>query len=896
MSMPNLPFLATKLQPPRRVRGVIARPRLEALLVGDGSRLLTLIKAPAGSGKTTLALSWSDALVAGGACVAWLSIDSDDDEPERFFVYLAAALDRARAGGGRVDRELERAPVRSLEAMIATIVAGLEDEAKEVFLFLDDYHLITSEEIHARIGTLLERAPENFHLIILGRLEPPIWLAAYRARGQVLEIDGSALRFEVDETAQLVRHGGYEELPAEDVSVLNSITEGWVAGLRAVMLSLREHAEPGRFLRRLSGLSRPISGLFADLLDQLPQELSDFILQVSVVDRVSGTLAEALTGRSDGHAMLVRIEKQQLFLGILDPDGLWFAFHPLFREYLQRRLQVRLGADVSMLHRRAATWHATRELWSDAIRHALAAGDAKLALGWIDQCAMRLVARGDIFTLMSWERQLHTYVLQSPCRLRLALAWGLALGIALDDAERLLGGVEGELAGQTGADARLMQLECQALRAAMIALRDDCDRAGRLAGECLDRGVQDGWVRNVLMTVVAAGYLDRRDWDAMCETAPEQRGAGEADRYLIMSVYGKGIRAAAEFAQGRLANAEAIFEEALRDSELRSEGSVLLNALLAAQLGTVLYEQNRLQEAFTLLPEHRQAVSSIGSVNGFIGSYRVALAQARDEGQSKRLQALFDEVEHLCGARRWSRAEAGILVERVRFALEEGRLAEACGCARRLEVLGETAAEQGGFVGVEVARYLALVRGWVGIREGRYEAAIADLEPQLAIARKNGNVVEEVRAGTALALARHGAGDLDGARSAFDAVCRLAARSGAIRPILDQPMPLNDLVALVRADGASELAPILQQLTPAAASSSDTASPDANLLGTLSPRETHILQLLAEGKSNKEIARALGIAPETVKSHLKKVYSKLDVGNRAQAAARAQSLVLDGAH
>ncbi len=891
----NVPFLVTKLQPPRRVRGVIARPRLHSLLVEGRGRLLTLVKAPPGSGKTTLALGWTDELAASGARVAWLSIDAEDDDPDRFPLYIGAALHKACPSIWNVSQNFPNPLLRSVDYLSATLLNDIAAQQDEVFLFLDDYHLITSERIHQHISMLLRHAPENFHLVILGRGEPPLELAVLRARGEVLDIDSSALRFDVEETAQLVRKAGYVELAAEDLWVLSSVTEGWIAALRVVMLSLREQRDTSTYLRRLSGLSKPITGLFAELLDHLPAELTEFMLRISVVERISGTLAEALTGRSDGQAMLDHIERQQLFLGALDPDDLWFAFHPLFREYLQRRLQGLLDAEIVTLHNRAANWYATRELWADAVKHALAAGESAQALDWINQCAMPLVESGDVLTLMAWERQLHAYVLKSPCRLRLALAWGLGLGMAIEEAGKLLSGVEADIELETGEEAEAIRVECRALRAMMVAFADESEKAGQIATECLQGGQLDGWVRNVLTTVVAASHLASCRWQSLYANPPLQRRPNESDRYLIASTYYLTLLAAAEFTQGHLDRAVDYLQEAMQAGTSSNDGVSIVSALIAGRLALVRYEQNRLDEAFKAYSAHWNAIAFVGSADCVIGSYRVAITQARLTGDVQRVRGILTEAERLFAARHLYRAEAAMLVERVRISVEDGRVAEAGGCLERLEALVASKVEQSRVWKLAIVRHAALAKAWVRMGEGRDRAAIEAIEPQLPILISLGNVVEQVRLNTTLALAYLRSGDENGARRIFTEACRLAAQSGAVRPIIDQPISAAPLLALVEGHLPADILPLLSKLQSVLlrvdAEQKENLSPTGEML---SPREQHILKLVADGNSNKEIARALGIAPETVKSHLKHVYAKLKVDNRAQAAARAQSL-LNGA-
>ena len=377
----QLPFLATKTVP-ARFRGLVARPRLLAILSELPAKRLGVIKAPAGFGKSSLAATWAEKLEQSGNGVGWLTIDSDDDEATRFLFYVSHALHNAcpNVGADAIGLILENNLIDPT-AILSSLINDLAEIESDVYLFLEDYHWLSAPRIHQTVAYFLKHAPSHCHMVLTTRTEPPLPLATLRAQNQLIEIDAEALRFDMQETQAFLdsTKPGVLELP--DVQLLQRRTEGWPAALRIVAsmpsqfgLAFKE------YVHSLSGSQRPIAAYLSEMLDTLPAETVDFMLRTAILDRLSGPLCEAVTDLSSSRTILASLAQRQMLLTPLDNDGAWFRYHTLLSEYLRQRLETNRGIEVPELHRRAALWYASQELWTEAVQHAIAAGDSDRAI------------------------------------------------------------------------------------------------------------------------------------------------------------------------------------------------------------------------------------------------------------------------------------------------------------------------------------------------------------------------------------------------------------------------------------------------------------------------------------------------------------------------------------
>jgi LuxR family transcriptional regulator, maltose regulon positive regulatory protein len=396
-------LLATKLYVPRPQPGFVPRPQLLDLLDQGLARGVVLVCGPAGFGKTVLLADWAG---RSRHPAAWLSLDAGDNDPARLWRHVAAALDRARPGlAERVTPLLGPPPPASFEGLVSGVINELASQPGdgEVRLILDDYHVIEAHTVHTSLGFLLEHRPPGLRVVLASPADPPLSLARQRARGQLAEVRAAELRFTPEEAAGLLREAAGAALPDDAVTALAARTEGWAAGLQLAGLSLRGQPDVAAFVASFSGSHRFVLDFLAEeVLDRQPAAIREFLLHTSVLDRLSGALCDAVTGGSDGQMTLEQVEQANLFLVPLDDVRGWWRYHHLFADLLRARLQQQEPELIPQLHRRAARWSQLHGLADDAVRYALAAGDAPWTARLVEQHADEVLLRSERATLARW--------------------------------------------------------------------------------------------------------------------------------------------------------------------------------------------------------------------------------------------------------------------------------------------------------------------------------------------------------------------------------------------------------------------------------------------------------------------------------------------------------------
>ncbi|WP_230426703.1 LuxR C-terminal-related transcriptional regulator [Cupriavidus yeoncheonensis] len=914
--LPSSPFLlATKIVPPRMPQGLIERPRLLACLAQGSERRLTVIKAPAGFGKTSLAVAWLAQLQAEGARTAWLSVDEDDDEPARFVNHLTESLRLACGDIGAsalsltIDASL--VPPRTVVAMLINELAQVD---RHLYLFLDDYHLISVADIHDAVALLLQHGPPNLHIVLGTREDPPLPLARLRARNELLEVDASMLRFSFDETQRFLERECEAGLPYASVNQLHSATEGWAAALRlsATMLT-RGDPRAGRSMEAPSGTSRPIAAYLEDMLACEPAELVGFMLRTSILDRLCAPLCLAVTGAGNSQALLDTLAARQLLLEPLDLEGRWFRYHQLLRDYLHQRLAAHAGSDVAELHRRAYRWYASEALWTDAVRHALAAGDKAAAVAMIGECAMALVRKGDLLTLLGWQRQLPAEILRGQAEVRLALARGMALALRFQEALAMLDTLEHDAADGALPDPDHCLWECKAIRAVMTALQDDPPGALRQAEACLAHPVGavgvDTWTLNALTNIVRFGHWKAGRLAELYATPWIPYPVEDDPRNLFTTVYRSCLLGLAELQQMHFTLAERHFVQAMRMAEQNAGPQSPAAALCAPLLAQLRYEHDEIDAAEALLLERAPVINAVVLLDSVLVAHTLLVRIAAARGQIEQGHYWVDVALSIGHQRAWHRLIAAALLERIRLLLAEARTKEAAACVAQLDELAHASATSGRASASEIDRYRVLGTAGLAMAQQRAADAIPLLDSLLVRFPQGRPDYLALRARTMVALACLAAGDPARATMECREVLAAVESSGAYRTILDQGPGIGALLRTVReSTPASEenrgrLACIDQLLERCNARyslrekpPSPPSPPPTPQQEALSVRERGILDLIAAGQSNKEIARTLGIGPETVKTHVKSIFVKLSVDKRAQAVARAQTLGLVAGH
>src|SRR5216684_80624 len=599
-------LLATKLHVPRPQPGFVPRRRLVEAL-GEGlARGRVLICAPAGSGKTALLADWA----RSGRPVAWLGLDGGDSDPARFWRYAVAALDRARPG---LARRVGPLPPRSFEGLVTALINELAADPgpDEVVLVLDDYHLVDSGPVHESVAFLLENLPPGLRVVVSGRADPPLPLARLRARGQLAELRTADLRFTPEEAAALLGKTAGPGLPGTAVAALAARTEGWAAGLQLAGLSLRGHADPAGFVAAFSGSHRFVLDYLADeVLDGQPGQVRAFLLETSVLERLSGELCDAVTGRAGSQAMLQDIERAGLFLVPLDEVRGWWRNHHLFADLLRARLQAEQPGRVQALHRAAAAWCDEHDLADDAVRHALAAGDAAWAARLVERHVETLLGRSEGATLRRWLSALPAESVRDRPRLCLAQAYGAAMGFQLEALEALLDDAERAFAvsgdepyedpaGRPASVLANVPAGIAFLRASLARLRGDAALAAGYNRQALAHLGEDDWFMRsfVHWNRAVTDWLDGRLEPAergLAEVLTERRAVGTfIAGFLPMRVwYDLGE---VQRAQGHLDAALATYRQAL--DTFGESSQTALTGPAHVGLAQVLYERNELTAA-----------------------------------------------------------------------------------------------------------------------------------------------------------------------------------------------------------------------------------------------------------------------------------------------------------
>jgi LuxR family maltose regulon positive regulatory protein len=446
----------------------VARARLVRLLDGALSRPLTLVTAPDGSGKTTLAATW---LRTVSPATAWLSLDEDDDVPGRFLECLVAALEPEGAA-----RTLLEAGSASMPAVVAELVNGLAAEGTELVAVLDDVHLLREPGILDALTFLVEHCPPGLHLVFACRDEPGLPLSRWRGRGGFAEIGAAQLRFSAEEAAALLDTLTGRDVDPAVATALYRRADGWAAGVQMLGIGLRDGtAAPGPAVSHRYVLDH----LAGEVLSGQPADVRDFLLRTSVLDELTPSLCDAVTGRTDSDRVIRRLERANLFLTPVDESGEWHRYHGLFADYLRGELPPDVAAES---HRRAADWYSFRDFPAETVRHAMAGGDLGLAIGIVRSVAEDQVRRGELVSLLSLLDRLPDGVIRGYADLAGFKGWLLYLAGRIDEAESYARTADAAMPADAPVSDRAMLMTFQAH---LALTRGDPGRASELAADAL---------------------------------------------------------------------------------------------------------------------------------------------------------------------------------------------------------------------------------------------------------------------------------------------------------------------------------------------------------------------------------------------------------------------------
>lgn len=908
----GIPLLETRLFAPRWRPGLVSRPRLVARLRRGVEGRLTLVSAPAGFGKTTLLAEWLAGVSADGSPAGWVSLDRGDD-PALFWDYVLTALQRARPGIGTGALALLRsAQPPPIEAVLTTLVNEIGTVQDDFALVLDDFHVVEAEPIHQAVAFLLDHLPPCLHLVIATRSDPPLPLGRLRVRGQLTELRAADLRFTPEEAAAFLNRRMGLGLSPSSVVALEKRTEGWIAGLQLAALSMQGREDVHGFVAAFSGDNRHVADyLVEEVLQRQPAAVRSFLLQTSILERLSGPLCDAVTGGEGGSAVLEKLERGNLFVVPLDDRRRWYRYHHLFADVLQARAREEEPGGVPTLHRRASAWYERSGSPADAIRHALAAGDLERAAALVEMAWPASEKSYRFATWLGWARELPDAIIRARPVLCMGYAWSLIntgeleAGEAwLRAVERWLGGAAdpgGEPVGAAGEmvvvdEARFLSLPIELATARTFLAQALGDTAGAVAHarrlrELVPEG--DHLARGPEGALLGLAFWASGDLEAAVRTFSAAMASLERGGDSVSAVGGSFVLGDMQVARGRLREAAATYEQALArvaeqpGPEFPGVGELHLGlGELHLERGDLEAAERHLQTAAEL---RGQAEHPRNPCRGHAARARVhesrgdldGALELLEEAERHHIRTPFPDVRPVSAMRARVLVRRGRLAEAVAWANERGLSAE------------DDPAYQREFEHLTLARVL-LARHAAGGDDRSLQEAMGLLQRLLPAAEggdRTGSVIEIL---VLHALAHQAGGDTPRALTALERALSLAAPEGYRRIFVDEGEPLRRLLRHSAASGAAgDYARRLLAAFEAPIRPFPSARPAvAALPQPLTPRELEILRLVAAGMRTREIAARLFISPSTVKRHVANLYGKLDVGHRTAVVARANELGL----
>ncbi len=899
------PLLSSKYRLPVERAGAITRQRLIDRLDAAIRVPLTVVSSPAGFGKTTLISGWLASARSGGSTAAWLSLDHRDNDPALFWTYLVTAMRAAVPDLGEAALALFASSAAPTDAALTTLLNEIETLPNELVLALDDYHVIESSEVHQGMTFVLEHQPPQLHLIIVTRVDPPLPLAQLRARGQLVEVRANDLRFTSDETSDYLLHSMDLRLSGDDVAALEGRTEGWIAALQLAALSLQGRTDASAFIAGFAGDDQYIVDYLAEeVLSRQPADVRDFLLETSILERLTGPLCDAVTERRAGKDTLVALERANLFLVPLDDRRRWYRYHHLFADVLQAHLLDERPDEVAELHRRASAWFEANDDTLSAISHALAGSDTGRAADLMELAMPRMRRERREADLARWMRALPDELVRTRPVLAVAFVGALVQGAKfgtvaerLDQVEALVRSADGAWPERPPAHVvvadqdhyRALPAHVAMYRAALALANGDLDGTIAHARHALGVAPPD----DPLARAAAGALAGLASW-----SAGDLAGAYDAYTESVVGLTSAGFRADVlgctitlgdlQRTQGQLGAALRTYRQAL-ELAASEPGAGPLRGTADMQVGIagVLLERDDLAGAQECLGISRQ----LGEPNGLPqNAYRWRVVSARlrtAEGDLDGALAVLDEAERVYDGD-FSPDVAPVAATRARLWIRRGELALARQWAQGRQLSRDDGASYAReYEHLTLARLLIAEYNRDG---GDIEGALGLLDRLLSAAEDGGRTASVIEALVLRAIALSAAGAAPAALASLRRAVTLAEPEGYIRLFADEGPALTALLTTLRRQpSAPGYVNRLIAATTATAASTSASQP---LVEPLSARELEVLRLLGGDLGGPEIARHLSVSLNTVRTHTKSIYSKLGTTSRRAAVRRARELNL----
>jgi len=895
----SAPILATKLYIPPPRLGIVSRPRLIERLndgMAKGSKL-ALISASAGFGKTTLVSEW---IAQCKKPAAWLSLDDGDNDLTRFLSYLIAALQTMQAGLGESLLSMFQSPqLPQTETILTALLNEVSAIEQDFILVLDDYHALDSKPIDEALAFFVDHIPPKLHLVLASREDPRLPLARLRVRNELTELRAADLRFTPAEAAEFLNQGMGLRLSPEDIAALESRTEGWIAGLQLAALSMQGHAssDAASFIKSFTGSHRfVLDYLVEEVLRQQNESIQAFLLRTSILDRMCGSLCDAILGNSPLPAQetLERLEHTNLFIIPLDSERRWYRYHHLFGDLLRQRLGKNLPqTDVAELHLRASEWYEQNDLMRDAFHHALSAGEFERAARLAQNVWQSMERNFQTLAWLGWIKKLPDAVICSRPWLCVQIGWAYSDVGELEPSETYLQHAERALVDvKDQQEFKSIPATIALIRSGNAQIEGNLSETVRYAEISLQLAPKD----DSLIRAQAAITLGFTQWavgnveaslQAMLTWMDDMQKLGN-QMYAIASAF---VVADMQVILGHLGEAEKALQ--LRIQQAAELGQEAENVTAHHHLGLAMLAHERGDDA--AVTQRLQWVAELGQRSTLIDwAHRWGLAQAR----LKESAGAWDEaIQFLDEAQRGYVKNPIPMLQpiesrKARIYLKQGRLdmAQAWARGRSLSVKDEAS---------YLGEYEHLTLARIHLAEHSFEGVHPLLERLLALAKsqkRTGSVIEIL---ITQALFYHAQGDQPHALTALEHALTLTENEGYIRIFTDEREPMQSLLEKHLSNRRSNYVerllssfPQPQSKTLAPHASAGVVNPKSEIVDPLSDREFEVLKLLRTELSGPEIAERLIVSLNTLRTHTKNIFNKLGVNNRRSAVHRAEELDL----
>lgn len=892
-------LLPTKLYLPPIRADWVQRPRLLGKLDRNSQTKLILVSAPAGYGKTTLVTAWLRQLE--GAEVCWLSLDEDDSDPQHFFRYLAAAIRPLPDVQSQLPQLLQSNQPIPAKTLIKAFTHDVTAAATPFILVLDDYHLLDSAEIENAMTTLLDLMPPQMTLVLTSRSDPGFPISRLRARGQLIELRADDLRFTQAEATQFLQQTMGLTLTTDQIAALEKRTEGWVAGLQMAALSLQNRASSD-----LDSFVNTFTGSHRFILDYLVEEalllqskpVRDFLLATSILDRMTGPLCDAITGQTNSQSMLETLERDNLFVVSLDDQRRWYRYHHLFADMLQAHVRTNHSAQMVTWHERASGWFAEDGALPDAIQHALAANAFPEAARLLDLIRFQIDGTYRNRLWLSWAKQLPPLLVQQRPVLSAAFGWALLENGDIDaslphfqNAEQWLTSPSAEMVVSDDEQWRALPASLANARAYYMLAQGNVSDATKHAQQALDLSQPDEthrW-RQVALSLLGVTHWIAGDVPASAHAFGDATEASLQAGKPQDAISAAFVLAELQMMLGQLHQAEQTIYHILQLTTQPDTRLPLGADDLYRVLAYLAWERGDGETAVSHLNTAIQASESGTFTNGV---YRLHLLQAvfkKSEGAFDASLSLLDEAESIF-------VENPLPVVRSLAALRadvwiaQGELTKAQTWVAAQQLTVDTDVHYLNEFELITFVRLLLAQFQQNKNTAYLDDALHLLDRLLASAEEGQryNSVLNILLLQCVALAQQQ--DMATAMDTFERALTLAEPEGYVKVFVGEG---RIMAGLLKTAVSQNIAPeYATRLLAAFGEDVGETSVQQSLVDPLSDRELEILQLIAAGLKNKEIAEQLFISLNTVLYHNKNIYSKLGVSKRTVAVSKARELGL----